>query len=65
MLSSTRRLCLAGLTIALIGSLLVVAEGRLTEKFIWSELQFNWPSQQAREAAVQSEQVSETYISVV
>lgn len=47
--------------VALTG-LVVVAEGRLTEKFVWNELQYNWPSAEVKEAALASEQVNDLKI---
>lgn len=43
--------------VALTG-LVVVVEGRLTEKFVWNELHYNWPSAEVKEAALASEQVN-------
>lgn len=50
--------CIAGL-LAVLSVGLVVAEGRLVERFIWNELQFDWPSAEVKEAALSSEQVSD------
>lgn len=57
MLSSSRLCGIAAALTVLLG-LAVVAEGRLAEKFIWNELQFDWPSPETKEAALKTEQVS-------
>lgn len=51
---------IAGL-LAVLSVGLVVAEGRLVERFIWNELQFDWPSAEVKEAALSSEQVSDWF----
>lgn len=53
--------CIAGL-LAVLSVGLVVAEGRLVERFIWNELQFDWPSAEVKEAALSSEQVSDSLV---
>ena len=59
MLSSGRSAAfgaLVALTLGLVAT--TVAEGRLVERFVWSELQFDWPSAEVKEAALQSGAVS-------
>lgn len=57
MSSASRRVLLA---VAAVVAAIALAEGRLVERFTWNELQFDWPSPQAREAALASEQVNNT-----
>lgn len=52
------RCCLVALSLLGLGCVLAVAEGRLVERFIWNELQFDWPSAEVKEAALKSDQVS-------
>lgn len=57
MLSRGRVANVLALAIVALTGLLVSVEGRLTEKFIWNELQYSWPSAEVKEAALASEHV--------
>lgn len=57
MLSIGRVVGVAAVAVIVMG-LALVAEGRLVERFVWNELQFDWPSAAVKEAAISSEQVS-------
>lgn len=58
MLSSGRSAAFGALVALTLGVVATVAEGRLVERFVWSELQFDWPSAEVKEAALQSGAVS-------
>lgn len=58
MLSRGRVANVLALAIVALTGLMVSVEGRLTEKFIWNELQYNWPSAEVKEAALASEHVN-------
>ena len=58
MLSSGRSAAFGALVALTLGLVATVAEGRLVERFVWSELQFDWPSAEVKEAALQSGAVS-------
>lgn len=44
---------LVGLSV-IVGPVVQLCEGRLSEKYIWNELQFDWPSVEAKEEALSS-----------
>lgn len=67
---TSRYSVVVGLTVVVAVTLLGLvsvasAEGRLVERFIWNELQFDWPSAEAKEAALQSEAVSSTILQIL